>query len=66
MTIMLKITKEEKEYIKSKSPSTHVSITSKEKSKSKRKKFYVEETSTVLRLLEEYEDGKVELIYGEN
>lgn len=54
---MIKISKEEAFYIRKQSSTTHVNITSREKSKGKRKGYYMEETRIAMKLINDYRNG---------
>lgn len=51
---MIPVTKEQAAHIKTHSPTTYITTTSKDKSKGKRKKRYAPETPTILRLIREF------------
>ena len=55
---MIPVTKEQSAHIKTHSPTTYITTTSKDKSKGKRKKRYAPETPLVFRLIKEYEIEK--------
>lgn len=57
------VSKEISQYIKSKQPDVHVNQTCRQKSKRKRVNRYIEDTPTTRRLIKEYEENFVKVIY---
>lgn len=53
------VTNDELNYLKTKFPSLHVTMTSRDKSKGKRKKHYVDEYPEIMKRLNEYRNGEI-------